>query len=122
MQERRSQLRHQVEKHWEQIVPNEFHKEQEEGDIFLLMKVQGVSTNHVVYADTWNKTMWYYVRPDNGPLEWLRNWAARPQTFVVFEYEGWGLDYWRAMDEVTQFVLRKASDEVLSEMRACVVP
>lgn len=100
----------------EWIVPNVFHTEHEDGDVILLMKVQGVSTQHLLYGSTNEKIMWYYVRPDSGPVEWLQRWASSHQEFRVFKYSEFGIDYWRAMDEAQHFVLRAASDEVLDEV------
>jgi hypothetical protein len=100
------------------IVPNEFHEDAVEGgDAFLLMKVQGVGCQHLLYGTSQEKVMWYYVRPDGGPVDWLRRWSASPQDFVLYEYNEWGMDYWRAFDQAALEVLRTASDELLEELR-----
>ena len=100
----------------EWITPDEFHTNHPDGDVILLMKVQGINSAHLLYGSTNERVMWYYVRPTDGPVEWLRRWSASHQEFRVFKYSEFGIDYWRALDEAQHFVLRAASDEVLDEV------
>lgn len=107
------------------IIPKMIRTLIEDGKIFPIMRVQAVSTEYVVYTPfedghKFDDKVFVIWQPTDGPYEWLKEWGNREHEVWTFPIEKRSADdrlaQWRAQDEAQLFALRKAQDDVLTEI------
>lgn len=96
-------------------VPTEF--DEGAGDWLMVMQVSGIATHHQVWLDVQLGDYYYFVAPESGPVNWLRDWARSAQEVLVWtsSKKGWyDSDAWKSASE---HCLAEATKEVEENSR-----